>query len=332
MAKEFDLTNKETRKFILKNIKDIQKGILKTKLVDDFIKSKNLSKEQLSDRKPGGIINKLSCDFYTALQRLVNAGCISVNEVGLIKFIKDEDPDGIDRAIEIEEILRTITAENKFSKELLLDTVSNKYFENHPKIPCENNSKNAVKGDAGNILKKLVDDKVIIKDGETYGNDRPAVPDRDKNKADIAAMKSNTYLFVSHTVNMLSKFMQQCCQYDEVQSEIIDRTPKDDGVDGLLTYRDKFGRVVKVIIQVKHRDNSVKQNKREQVGEVRGFAGVLACKQDALQGIFVTNIAYSDHAKKFAEEYKLKYLLLIDGEKWLDLAEQCKYVISEINL
>ena len=162
MAKEFDLTNKETRKFILNSVRETPKGILKTKLVEEFIKSKNLSKDELSDRKPGGIINKLSCDFYTALQRLSDAECISLNEAGLIKFNKDEEPDSIDRAIAIEEILRSVTAKNKFNKERLLDTVSDKYFESHPNISNDNNSKNAVRGDAGNILKKLVYDKVIL--------------------------------------------------------------------------------------------------------------------------------------------------------------------------
>lgn len=327
MAKEFDLINKETRKFILSNVKDAAKGVHKTKLVEEFIKSKNLSKDELSDRKPGGTINKLSCDFYTALQRLSDGGCISAGEAGLIKFVKDEEPDNIDRAIALEGILRSVTAENTFNKDRLLDAVTDKYF----KFSKDTDSKFKIRAFAGNILKKLVDGKVIPKNDDVYGTEAPAISDRDKNKADIAAMKCNTYLFVSHTVNMLSKFMKECCNYDDLQSEIIDRTPKDDGADGLLCYRDKFGRLIKVIVQVKHRDNSKKLHKQEQVGEVREFAGVLASKQDVLQGIFVTNISYSEHAKKFAEEYKLKYFLLVDGEKWLDLAEQCGYVISENN-
>ena len=302
---------------ILETIKKCNKSIARKDFIRDCVKS--LKVPLTPYETPGGELNKVKCLLGKLLQQYIRTGIITESDTGLLQYSAEVEPKAANRKVEIENILCDLTAEAAYERDNLLDVAYAEYTKKHPKNKISNDEKNAIRGDIGNVLNNLAADGVIPSDNGKFGF-KP-VNRRETLKQEIAAISDEE--FVTKTMEMLTVYFKKS-GLAKVMSKITDG-PDDDGVDGVITVPDKFLDNDEIIVQVKHRKNP---EKNEPLKEIRGFAGVLAVQTNVYKGIYVTSAKYHPNVGNFLKNYTIKRLLLIDGEKWVDMAESCGYSIS----
>ncbi|MDE6411328.1 MAG: restriction endonuclease [Clostridia bacterium] len=285
----------------------------------DFIRNcvEHLGVPLTGEELPGGELNKVKCLLGMLLQQYIRTGIITESDTGFLQYSIGVELDAANRKIEIENILRSLTANTIYEKDNLLDIAYAEYTKKYPQMNVSNDKRNAIRGDIGNMLKSLVADGVIPCDDGKFGF--KFVNHREMIKQEIATMSDEE--FETKTIEMLTAYFKKN-GFTKVTSIITGGTDDDDGVDGIITLPDEFLKDDKIIVQVKHRKN---HDKCEPIKEIRGFAGVLAVKAEVYKGIYVTTAKYSKKANEFLKSYSIKRLLLIDGENWVDMAESCGF-------
>lgn len=316
-----EVHNKEEAKNIV--VECVGTPIDRKDLIEKCVKYLKLPDEILKDKKPGGILNKNKCLFGLAITELIKVG-ILILEDNLIK-LKDSENSGeikvekAKRDIKIEAIIFDILKNQKLGKKELLREVVKKYKETQDEI-----KDSVVKADAGRLLSTAVKNSKIIKtQDELYALFEEPV-------SETAAAKNERLLndigdeeLVDQTVLMLDKWYGDVAGYTVLQSENIDG-PDDGGIDGIIKCTDKMNASEKIIIQVKKIN---RKGKFVPLCEIREFYGVFATEKDATRALFVTNGKYYKDTKNFIN--KTKYFTLIDGKRWLELAEQCQFELPD---
>lgn len=311
-----NISETKAQNTILETIKKCKKSIARKDFIRNCVQNLNVP---LADYEiPGGELNKVKCLLGKLLQQYIRTGIITESDNGLLQYSVEIEPKAANRKIEIENILRLLTAEAIYERDSLLDVAYAEYTQKYQKKAVSNDEKNAIRGDIGNVLNNLVADGVIPYDNGKFGV-KP-VNHRESIKQEIATISDEEFL--TKTMEMLAAYFKKN-GLTKVTSKITDG-PDDDGVDGLITLPDKFLEDDKIIVQVKHRKNP---DKYEPLKEIRGFAGVLAVQTKVYKGIYVTSAKYHANVGNFLNNYSIKHLLLIDGEKWIDMAESCGYSV-----
>ncbi len=183
-------------------------------------------------------------------------------------------------------------------------------------------SKHVIRTIAGQILKELIKNKVIIRNDGYYILPNETEKSLEERNKQAFNMLSDEEL-VNQTVRMLAQWYE-FNKYEVVEKLNIDG-PQDGGIDGIIKMKDGMGYNEKVIIQVK---NIHKESRSVPVKEIREFYGVYAADNEATKGIFVSNKKFHSESEKFVKKLS-KYFILIDGNKWVQLANDCGYDISE---
>lgn len=312
------ISETKAQKIILEAIKKCDMPIARKDFIRNCVISLSIPLEEYET--PGGALNKVKCVLGKVLQQYIRTGIITESETGILQYSAVVEAKVAKRDIEIENILRLITAKNVYERDKLLDAAYAEYIKKHPKKNVSKDEKNAIRGDIGRVLNSLASDGVIPRKNDKFGFE--SVSNRELMKQAIAAISDEE--FVTKTVEMLTAYLKKQ-GLTKVVSKITDG-PDDDGVDGVITLPDKFLDNDEIIIQVKHRKN---HNKNEPLKEIRGFAGVLAVQTKIYKGIYVTSAKYHPNVDDFLQSYSIKRLLLIDGEKWLDMAESCGYSLTD---
>lgn len=284
----------------------------------DFIRTcvENLGVPLTDEERPGGDLNKIKCFLGKLLQQYIRTGIITESYTGFLQYSVDVELSAADRKIEIENILCSMTAQAVYERDDLLDATYAEYVAKYLPGTVSNDKRNAIRGDIGNVLNKLVVDGVIPCDDGKYGF--KAIGAREMMKQEIAAMSDEE--FETKTIEMLTAYYKKNGFANA--ASVITGGPDDDGVDGIITLPDEFLEDDQIIVQVKHRQSP---DKCEPIKEIRGFAGVLAVQTKIYKGIYVTTGKYSEKADSFLNDYTIKRLILIDGEQWLDMAESCGF-------
>ena len=311
------ISESKAQNTILETIKNCNKSIARKDFIRKCVISLKVPLEEYET--PGGELNKVKCVLGKLLQQYIRTGIITESDTGILQYSAAVEAKAANRDIEIENILRSITTENVYERDKLLDAAYAEYRKKHPKKNVSLNEKNAIRGDIGRVLNSLASDGVIPRENDKFGF-RP-VSRRETMKQAISAISDEE--FVTRTMEMLTAYFKKQ-GLAKVISKITDG-PDDDGIDGVITLPDKFLGNDEIIIQVKHRKN---HNKNEPLKEIRGFAGVLAVQTKVYKGIYITSAKYHPNVADFLQNYSIKRLLLIDGEKWLDMAESCGYSLT----
>lgn len=76
---------------------------------------------------------------------------------------------------------------------------------------------------------------------------------------------------------------------------------------------------------MKHRENP---KKLQSADELLQFLLTLSSDSKATKGLFITNAKFDTKTMNAVKKYKTKYLMLIDGNLWLKLAQECDYEID----
>ena len=295
-------------------------SISRKELIKKCIDKLDLSKKILKDNRPGGDLNKIKCQFGNAVSDLLRSGILIQTE-DVLKYSGEKTDkktivENVKRDIEIEKIIFELLAKDEYKSKDLLNGIVNELKTDTPK--------NVIKSDAGRLLDKAVKNNAVLNNGNTYRlpveEKTPAETPADKN-ARIFSTLSDEEL-VDKTVLMFVKWFEYK-GYDVAESQNTDG-PKDGGIDGIIKAVDGLNYSETILIQVKNLHNAEKNVK---LCEVKEFCGVVSAKQEATKGIFVTNGKYHNDTIKFAKSFKTKYFVLVDGEQWLKLANECKFEV-----
>ena len=313
MAKEIVISENEAQKIVMSLIKE---PIARSLLIDRCVKTQNLTPEELKNKRPGEKLNKYKCEFGKAISKLINNKylsqddneIISINERKSLQTAHDVEVK-IDNDAKIEEIILSALDKKLRSKDEIFQIVKDWCKRNDYKIKDP-------QSDAGRIMSVLLKEGTVLKTDNLYNLNQKT------NEELLHSISPEE--FVSHSVKMLKKWYKRVNGYTITDNQITD-APGDGGIDGIIEGVDKMGFAHKIILQMKHKE---KNNKNAALADVCAFCGVLA-SDDATKGLFVTNAKFHQDTIKFAKKYKIKYLMLIDGEKWLELAKQCSYEINK---
>ena len=292
------------------------KPIQRKDLVDKCVHSQDLTIDQLKDRTPGAPLHIIKCRFGNAIEQLIRSNILEITDDNAL-VCKDLQ-------VAVTKVKRDTIIENAILEQLENATITKKLlFEKLVKLAKKLNVKEEViAADAGRLLKNLVESQKIILKNDNYSLFTLEESIDEKNRRLFTNISDEA--LVDNSVAMLTKWLKKC-GYSGIHGENTDG-PQDGGIDGRITATDKLNYHETIIIQVKNRHNSAKQ---APLKEVREFCGVLSAEANATKGLFITNVKYNQETIKFAKKYKTKYLVLIDGEHWLQLANECGYELQE---
>lgn len=289
-------------------------------LIQKCLDELNLSNEIKKDTRPGGILNKQTCQFGNAIHELIKSKVLKQDENKIIACVEQETNveqivTGIQRDEKIQNrILELLQSKPMTKKELFEDiSILLKGYNLH---------QTAVRGDTGRILSVLVKDGEISLNNGTY-EIKEKIDDDEENKKLLMQISDEELVY--HTVLMLERYYKEKNSNCPITAKNTDGAG-DNGIDGVITIEDDLG-VDKIVLQVKNKQEKEKTIPQRQIKE---FAGTLALN-DAKHGIFITSAKYTTDTKKYAKEFseRVKRLDLIDGEKWLELAKIIGYSISK---
>lgn len=291
-------------------------------LIAKCVKNLNLPDEILKDKRPGGDLNKFKCLFGLAVTELINSGVLA-QEDNILRFKNEDRSDvkkveEVKRDIKIETILFDILKKGEIDRNNLLDATVRIYNETQ-----EREKESTIRADAGRLLSFAVKNSRVVKNAGVYSLYKEPTSEsaEAKNKRLFAELEDEE--LVNQTILMLEQWYEKVGGYSDLESANIDG-PEDGGIDGIIKGKDKMGIAEKIIIQVKKIN---KNGKHVPLSEIREFYGVFATENDATKALFVTNSKYHKETKNFAG--KTKYFILIDGDRWLELAKQCGFELQD---
>lgn len=303
----------------------IKSPIERKELIEKCVKRLRFPEEVVRDKRPDGILNKSKCIIGNAVSALIRSGVV-VQQDGLVSY-KDggksqkERVETVKRDTTIERILFAAIAEKAMTKKELLNEVAAKYDASSPE-----EKPSVVKADAGRLLSVAEKSKKIVKDenGRYSLYKKPQESVKDRNARLFNELGDEE--LVDKTVLMLEKWYAKIDGYTDVDSKNIDGSD-DGGIDGIIKGRNRMGSAEKIVVQVKKIN---RDGRYVPLCEVREFYGVFAATPDATQALFVTNSRYHKGSRDFVN--KLRHFVLIDGEKWLKLADECGFELEEETL
>lgn len=305
-------------------LKFIGSGISRKDLIRECTKSE-LSPSELKRKQPGGPYAKCTGKYGYAINSLIETGVIAQDSEKFITLLKqrEEAIEVVRRDDKIRTIIQSLIKNKSYSKKDLLLKVVEEFFKQNRDTEA---TKQSVKSDAGRIYSDLV------KSGEISADDDAVELIKPNNGAPQIITKDTLYGmsdedFVNRSIELLIKYCESCGLSD-IEGANIDGSD-DGGIDGVITANDALGYKENIIMQVKH--VNVKNKNHIKICEIMEFCGVLAAKDGATRGIFITNVSFNENTKKFAKSFKTKYFVLIDGDKWVQLAEKLNYRIVNDN-
>ncbi len=312
------ITLEEAKEQIILNFN--KKYILRKLLIDKCIEGLKLSKKELADKSPRGVLNVSKCRFGNAIDLMISGGYFSQDENKILCKVKEEKPEvtveNVKRDNKIEKIILDCLAKKPCKKQEIFSVVASQIVSKEQNVTLQ-----VARADTGRVIAELKKAEKLLEKNNVL-----SLPTK-KQEAQIDVKKIFEGLsdeeLVDHSVALLEKWFS-AHGYKDVVAENTDG-PNDNGIDGVINCKDSFGYHETVILQVKH---IAKKEKYVPLCEVREFLGVLAAHPTALKGIFVTNAKYHKDTVKFVNSYKSKYFLLLDGKALLNLAKGCGYTFE----
>ncbi len=313
MADTKTLTNKDAKAIVRECVKT---PCNRKVLIENCLKKTKLAEEDYKDKSPNSLLTKTKAILGSVITDYINVGILSLDDkeniiLNLQKDTTQDNKTSIDREVILEEIIFRLLKEKSYSRSKLLDAVLEE-----SNLDCD---KNAVRGDTGRLLDNAVKNKMIIVKSGNY-----------------CLAKTEEELFDSlGDEELVNQSLLMLAQHYKKYGYIIKNNQNTDGandggVDGFIETEDKMGYKEKIIIQVKNKKN---KNKSCELRDVRGFFGVLSADPTASKGLFIIKTSFSAAIKTFVKgtiNKNNKYYVLIDKNKWLQLAKDCNFCISKI--
>lgn len=297
--------------------------LLREEIIDLSLSSFNLSDAELNDNSTNGKKNELKSKIGSTVNEMLNKGILERNAGGFYRR-NVEKPVAIRIERCEEEILRLLGKE-ALTRTELRDRLT-KIFRTDETSTTKDDNKLA--SFTGQILKRLVQDKIIRFDGSVYSVS-PAKTAEINNRAEIVALMAD-FLSLLHSkggefferyfMNLLAKYLIRCGK-TVIESKVTGGS-EDGGIDGIAKTSDSLGFRETVMVQTKNRSEPATET------EVRGFYGAV-CALQGSRGIFATSSDFHPSAEKFLDS--IDNCVGINGEKIFAMAIDVSYGIKRID-
>lgn len=287
-------------------------------LIDGIIDGFMLTPRELADDSVNGRYNILKSLAGNVINDMEKKGVISFTD-GVYKKVEDRLV-----AIRVDEcekeILELIKATPKTRTEIKDSLVG--FFRTDATASVKDD--NRLFTYIGQILKKLVNEDVLMWDGMLYS----IAPEKQaliKNRAEIIALKaaflkrvhSNGGEFFEHYfINLISRYLTRTGK--TVTESHVTGGSADGGIDGIVKTVDTLGFRETVMIQMKNRTVTATET------DVRGFYGAVCAKQGS-RGIYATISDFHPMAKKLLDS--IDNCVGVDGDKIFSMACDTSYGI-----
>ena len=180
----------------------------------------------------------------------------------------------------------------------------------------------------GQILKRLVAEKIISYDGAVYSI-APMKMAEVKNRSEVVSLKAD-FLYLLHSrggeffehyfMNLLEKYLVRCGK--TVIESYVTGGSADGGIDGIAKTVDSLGFKETIMVQTKNRNDITSET------DVRSFYGAV-CAAQGSRGIFVTTSDFHPVAKSFLDS--IDNCVGVNGDKVFSMAVDCSYGIIRAN-
>ena len=319
----------------MKNIKDyrrIYQAVLealekspldRVSLIKEAISSFSLSNKELSDNSTNGRLNVLRSMCGTVINEMHNRSIIMIDTDNLYHKCT-EKPVAI-RMERCEEEILKLVKEAPRTKAEIKDTLV-QYFGTDETATVRDD--NILFTYVGQILKRLVTEKMLQHDGSVY-TVAPACSAEINNRQEILSLKSD-FLSIIHSkggeyfehyfMNLLERYLIRCGK--TVTESYVTGGSADGGIDGIAKTVDSLGFKETIMVQTKNRNEITSET------DIRGFYGAV-CAAQGSRGIYAITSDFHPMAKKFLDS--IDNCVGINGDKIFTMAADCSYGIIRDN-
>lgn len=309
---------KEYRKIYQTILDSLEKAPLdRASLIKEAIKSFSLSKKEMMDNSTNGRLNLLRSMCGTVINEMHNRALI-LRDSDNLYHKSTEKPIAIRIERCEEEILKLIEEAPKTKAELR-DTLVQFFGTDETSTVKDDNILFTY---IGQILKRLVSEKILGYDGSVY-RIAPARSAEIKNRKEILSLKSDFLsiihlkggeFFEKYFMNLLERYLIRCGK--TVTESFVTGGSSDGGIDGIAKTVDSLGFRETIMVQTKNRNEITNET------DIRGFYGAV-CAAQGSRGIYAITADFHPMAKKFLDS--IDNCVGINGDKIFAMAADCSY-------
>lgn len=292
-------------------------------LLEKEITSLALEAVLLSDGATKENSQKLKLRIEALVRDMINSGVLEKSESGYLRRNTERPvPIRIERC---EEEIIKLLSKKSLTKDEIRDSLV-KIFRTEDTPTTKDDLK--LTSFMGQILKKLVSERVVRFDGSVYSV-YPAKTAELNNRAEIISLMAD-FLTILHSkggefferyfMSLLAKYLIRCGK-TVVESKTTGGA-EDGGIDGIVKTVDSLGFRETIMVQTKNRSDFTTET------EVRGFYGAV-CANQGSRGIFVTSSDFHPAAEKFLNS--IDNCVGINGEKIFAMAIDTSFGVKREN-
>ncbi|MBE6636152.1 MAG: hypothetical protein E7617_08235 [Ruminococcaceae bacterium] len=313
---------KSNKRMYIKIIDILEKSPRSRKeLIDEYILSLGLTREQLADRRTGGRANVERSKIGPVINEMKARGMITKSPEG-IYYAADQKPIVIRNGRCESEIIKMLASKEMTRSDIRRELV--KIFGTEKTVTEKDDNK--LFSYMGEALRVLVREGVLVQNGNSYALAGKTVAKID----DINGMlelrniflsrlhKKGGEFFENYFMTLLGKYVSLFGK--TVVTNTTTGGSADGGIDGIMETVDPLGFREKVMVQMKNRSDTTIET------TVRGFYGAV-CAAQGSRGIFATTSDFHPAADRFLKS--IDNCVGVDGDMIFKMAMQTHYGIRK---
>ncbi len=294
----------------------------RTELIYSALEAFELTPEEYADNSVNGKKNTLKSKIGITINDMLKRGTLEKDPRGL--YTRNMEKPVALRMERCEEAILELLKENTLSKLELRDALTRLFRTDETASTKDDNKLSSF---IGQILKRLVAEKILSYDGTKYSTS-PAKTAELNNRRQIIALRADFLsllhskggeFFEQYFMNLLAKYLVRCGKL--VTESKTTGGSEDGGIDGIARTVDSLGFREVIMVQTKNRNDFTTET------EVRGFYGAV-CANQGSRGIFATSSDFHPSAEKFLDS--IDNCVGVDGEKIFSMASDVSYGIKRV--
>ena len=292
----------------------------RAELIKAAIDAFGLTKNELADKRTNGRLNVLRSMCGTVINEMHSRSIISRDAENL--YHKNTDKPVAIRMERCEEEIIRLLGESPKTKNQIRDILVEFFGTDGTATQKDDNQLFTY---IGQILKRLVSEKLVSYDGSIY-RISPARAVEVQNRQDVLSLKSD-FLALIHSkggeffehyfMNLLERYLIRCGK--TVVESYVTGGSADGGIDGIAKTVDSLGFKETIMVQTKNRNEITNET------DVRSFYGAV-CAAQGSRGIYAINSDFHPMAKKLLDS--IDNCVGVNGDKIFSMAIDTSYGIK----
>jgi restriction endonuclease Mrr len=289
-------------------------------LIKSAIDVFGLTKSELADKRTNGRLNVLRSMCGTVINEMHNRSIISRDAENL--YHRNTDKPVAIRMERCEEEIIRLLGETPKKKSEIRNILVELFGTDETATPKDDNKLFTY---VGQILKRLVSEKLVSYDGSIYSIS-PARAAEVQNMQEVLSLKAD-FLALIHSkggeffehyfMNLLERYLTRCGK--TVVESYVTGGSADGGIDGIAKTIDPLGFKETIMVQTKNRNEITNET------DVRSFYGAV-CAAQGSRGIYAINSDFHPMAKKLLDS--IDNCVGVNGDKIFSMAIDTSYGIK----